>query len=64
MHSVAQGLQQTPWVLPIGSTVRDLIRSFEQILGKAPFNTVVTGALRGQLSLDSLIIPNDMITLL
>jgi tetratricopeptide (TPR) repeat protein len=68
MHSVAQGLQQTPWVLPIGSTIRDLIRSFEQILRiqhrKAPINIVVTSGLKGQLSLDSLVIPNDMITLL
>ena len=64
MHSAAQGLQQTPWALPIGSTVRNLIQSFNQILGKRPINIVVTGALRGQLSLDSLIIPNDMITLL
>lgn len=64
MHSISHGLQQSPWVLPVGSTMRDLIRSFEHILGKAPFNTVVTGGLRGQINLDSLIIANDIITLL
>jgi tetratricopeptide (TPR) repeat protein len=64
MHSVAHGLQQSSWSLPVGSTVRDLIRSFEQHLGKAPFDTVVTGGLRGQINLDSLINANDMITLL
>ena len=65
MTQIPQGLRQNSWSLPVGSTVRDLIRSLEDALGKKkPFKTVVSSGLRGQLSLDSLIFSADMITIL